>query len=41
MKGQGLVEYAAVLLITALVILTILTSFGSQIGDVFSKIGVM
>ncbi|MBK7916111.1 MAG: Flp family type IVb pilin [Candidatus Promineifilaceae bacterium] len=36
--GQGLVEYALVLVLVAVVIIAILTLLGPQIGNVFSKI---
>lgn len=37
-KGQGLVEYALVLVLVAVVVIAILTLLGPQIGNVFSKI---
>ncbi|MEZ4645192.1 MAG: Flp family type IVb pilin [Chloroflexota bacterium] len=37
-QGQGLVEYALVLVLVAVVIIAILTLLGPQIGNVFSKI---
>ena len=37
-KGQGLVEYALVLVLVAVVIIAILTLLGPQIGNVFSQI---
>ncbi|MCB8982765.1 MAG: Flp family type IVb pilin [Ardenticatenaceae bacterium] len=37
-EGQGLVEYALVLVLVAVVIIAILTLLGPQIGNVFSKI---
>lgn len=37
-EGQGLVEYALVLVLVAVVIIAILTVLGPQIGNVFSKI---
>ncbi|MEM9954020.1 MAG: Flp family type IVb pilin [Chloroflexota bacterium] len=36
--GQGLVEYALILVLVAIVILVILTVFGELIGNVFSTI---
>ena len=36
--GQGLVEYALVLVLVAVVIIAILTLLGPQIGNVFSRI---
>lgn len=37
-KGQGLVEYALVLVLVAVVVIAILTLLGPQIGNVFSRI---
>lgn len=37
-KGQGLVEYALVLVLVAVVVIAILTLLGPQIGEVFSRI---
>ena len=37
-QGQGLVEYALVLVLVAVVIIAILTLLGPQIGNVFSQI---
>ncbi len=37
-QGQGLVEYALVLVLVAIVIIAILTLLGPQIGNVFSRI---
>lgn len=37
-EGQGLVEYALVLVLVAVVIIAILTLLGPQIGKVFSQI---
>ena len=37
-KGQGLVEYALVLVLVAVVVISILTLLGPQIGNVFSRI---
>ncbi len=37
-KGQGLVEYALVLVLVAVVVIAILTVLGPQIGNVFSRI---
>jgi pilus assembly protein Flp/PilA len=36
--GQGLVEYALVLVLVAIVVIAILTLLGPQIGNVFSQI---
>ena len=36
--GQGLVEYALVLLLIAIVVIAVLTLFGSQIGNIYSRI---
>jgi pilus assembly protein Flp/PilA len=37
-RGQGLVEYALVLVLVAVVVIAILTLLGPQIGNVFSQI---
>lgn len=37
-KGQGLVEYALILVLVAVVVIAILTLLGPQIGEVFSTI---
>ncbi|KAA3647248.1 MAG: pilus assembly protein [Chloroflexi bacterium] len=37
-RGQGLVEYALLLVFIALLVLIILTLLGTQIGQVFSNI---
>ena len=37
-KGQGLVEYALILVLVAVVVIAILTLLGPAIGDVFSQI---
>ena len=37
-NGQGLVEYALVLVLVAIVVIAILTLLGPQIGNVFSQI---
>ncbi len=37
-EGQGLVEYALVLVLVAVVIIAILTLLGPQIGNVLSRI---
>ena len=37
-EGQGLVEYALILVLVALVVIAILTLLGPQIGNVFSKV---
>ena len=36
--GQGLVEYALILVLVAVVVIAILTLLGPAIGNVFSKI---
>jgi pilus assembly protein Flp/PilA len=38
-KGQGLVEYALILVLIAIVVILILTFLGSQVNNTFSKIG--
>jgi pilus assembly protein Flp/PilA len=37
-KGQGLVEYALLLILVAIVVMGILTILGPQVGDVFSRV---
>lgn len=37
-EGQGLVEYALILVLVAVVVIAILTLLGPQIGNVFSQI---
>jgi pilus assembly protein Flp/PilA len=37
-KGQGLVEYALILVLVAIVIIVILSVLGPAIGNVFSRI---
>ena len=37
-EGQGLVEYALILVLVALVVIVILMVLGPQIGNVFSRI---
>jgi pilus assembly protein Flp/PilA len=37
-EGQGLVEYALILVLVAVVVIGILTVLGPQIGSVFSAI---
>jgi pilus assembly protein Flp/PilA len=37
-KGQGLVEYALILVLVAVVVIAVLTLLGPAIGDVFSTI---
>lgn len=37
-EGQGLVEYALILVLVAVVVIAILTVLGPQIGNVFSAI---
>jgi pilus assembly protein Flp/PilA len=36
-RGQGLVEYAFIILLVAMVVFVVLTVFGPTIGNVFSK----
>jgi pilus assembly protein Flp/PilA len=38
-KGQGLVEYALILVLIAIVVILILTFLGQQVNSTFSKIG--
>ena len=37
-KGQGLVEYALILVLVAVVVIAILLILGPAVGNVFSKI---
>ena len=37
-KGQGLVEYALILVLVAIVVITALTLLGPAIGQIFSDI---
>jgi pilus assembly protein Flp/PilA len=37
-KGQGLVEYALILVLVAVVVIAILLIMGPQIGNAFSRI---
>ena len=37
-KGQGLVEYALILVLVAVVVIAILTLLGPAIGNIFSSI---
>ncbi|MEJ5222878.1 MAG: Flp family type IVb pilin [Anaerolineales bacterium] len=37
-KGQGLVEYALILVLVAVVVIAVLTILGPIIGNVFSEI---
>lgn len=37
-EGQGLVEYALILVLVAVVVIVILTILGPQIGEIFSSI---
>jgi pilus assembly protein Flp/PilA len=37
-EGQGLVEYALILVLVAIVVIAILVIMGPQIGNIFSRI---
>ena len=37
-QGQGLVEYALVLVLVAIVVIAILAILGPQIGNIFSRV---
>jgi pilus assembly protein Flp/PilA len=37
-EGQGLVEYALILVLVALAVIAILTLMGPQIGNIFSRV---
>ena len=38
-KGQGLVEYALILVLIAIVVILILTFLGTRVNSTFSQIG--
>jgi len=38
-EGQGLVEYALILVLIAIVVIVILGVLGTQVSTIFSKIG--
>jgi pilus assembly protein Flp/PilA len=38
-KGQGLVEYALILVLIAIVVIVILTFLGGQVNTTFSTVG--
>ena len=37
-EGQGLVEYALILVLIAIVVIGVLTALGSRVSEVFSEI---
>ena len=37
-RGQGLVEYALLLMLVAMVVLLVLMMFGGQVANIFSQI---
>jgi pilus assembly protein Flp/PilA len=37
-SGQGLVEYALILLLVALALIVLLTVFGSELSDVYTNV---
>ena len=37
--GQGVVEYALILVLVAIVVIVVLTTMGQQIGKVFQDLG--
>jgi pilus assembly protein Flp/PilA len=37
-KGQGMVEYALIIVLIAIVVIVVLTLLGTQISDVFQRI---
>ena len=37
-KGQGLVEYALILVLIAIVVIVVLTALGGEVSNVFSEI---
>lgn len=36
-RGQGLVEYAIIIVLVAIVVILVVTIFGTSVGDLFSK----
>lgn len=36
-RGQGLVEYAMIILFVAIVVIVVITVFGPAVGNLFSK----
>ena len=38
MRGQGLVEYALILVLVAIVVIAILALLGPEVGNLFSQI---
>ena len=40
-KGQGLVEYALILLLVAIAVIVILALLGPQIGKIFSNVVIL
>jgi pilus assembly protein Flp/PilA len=38
-KGQGLVEYAIILALIAIVVIAIMTTLGQKVNNVFNSIG--
>jgi pilus assembly protein Flp/PilA len=40
-KGQGLVEYAIILALIAIVVVAIMTTLGNKVNNTFNKIGNM
>ena len=38
-RGQGLVEYALILVLIAIVVILILTFLGNQVNNTFSRVG--
>ncbi len=37
-RGQGLVEYALILVLVAVIVIGVLTLLGPQIGNIFSRL---
>jgi len=37
-RAQGLVEYAIIIMLVAIVVIAVITLFGPLIGDMFSKV---
>ncbi len=38
-KGQGLVEYAIILALIAIVVITVMTTLGEKVNNTFNSIG--
>ncbi len=38
-KGQGLVEYALILVLVAIVVILVLGALGQKVGEIFKEVG--